>query len=100
MYVVSVALAVIAAAVCGFVGFRVLRLLRTCRVTASMVAARTNDRVGLLRAFDNDAGWRIDYQVATPGLAGRAQWARVERAVEHARRWSDHAPVTVRYGLR
>src|SRR5690606_17875487 len=50
VYVVSVALAVIAAAVCGFVGFRVLRLLRTCRVTASMVAARTNDRVGLLRA--------------------------------------------------
>ncbi|WP_331379044.1 bacteriophage holin [Saccharomonospora viridis] len=50
VYVVSVALAVIAATVCGFVGFRVLRLLRTCRVTASMVAARTNDRVGLLRA--------------------------------------------------
>lgn len=52
------------------------------------------------RAFDNDAGWRIDYQVATPGLAARARWARVERAVEHSRRWSDHAPVTVRYGLR
>lgn len=52
------------------------------------------------RAFDNDAGWRIDYQVATPGLAGRARWARVERAAEHAQRWSDHAPVTVWYGLR
>ncbi len=49
------------------------------------------------RAFDNDAGWRIDLQVATPGLAGRAEWARVERAVEHGGRWSDHAPVTVRY---
>jgi exodeoxyribonuclease-3 len=50
------------------------------------------------RAFDNDTGWRIDYQVATPGLAARAVSARVERAVEHAVRWSDHAPVTVRYG--
>jgi exodeoxyribonuclease III len=49
------------------------------------------------RAFDNDTGWRIDYQVATPGLARRAAAARVERAAEHALRWSDHAPVTVRY---
>ena len=32
------------------------------------------------RAFDNDAGWRIDYQLATPGLAARAVAARVERA--------------------
>jgi len=24
------------------------------------------------RAFDNDAGWRIDYQLATRGLAARA----------------------------
>ncbi|WDZ88370.1 exodeoxyribonuclease III [Nocardiopsis sp. HUAS JQ3] len=52
------------------------------------------------RAFDNDAGWRIDLQVATPGLAGRAVEARVERAAEHAGRWSDHAPVTVRYRVR
>ncbi|RKS08877.1 exodeoxyribonuclease-3 [Nocardiopsis sp. Huas11] len=50
------------------------------------------------RAFDNDTGWRIDLQVATPGLAARAVSARVERAVEHGARWSDHAPVTVRYG--
>ncbi|MBB4931967.1 exodeoxyribonuclease-3 [Lipingzhangella halophila] len=49
------------------------------------------------RAFDNDAGWRIDYQVATPGLAGLAKAARVERAESHDRRWSDHAPVTVEY---
>ncbi|WP_370013228.1 exodeoxyribonuclease III [Nocardiopsis sp. LDBS0036] len=52
------------------------------------------------RAFDNDAGWRIDLQVATPGLAGCAVDARVERASEHAGRWSDHAPVTVRYRVR
>ncbi|KUP96902.1 exodeoxyribonuclease III [Thermobifida cellulosilytica TB100] len=49
------------------------------------------------RAFDNDAGWRIDLHVATPGLAARAEEARVERALRHDARWSDHAPVTVVY---
>ncbi|MCQ9131559.1 exodeoxyribonuclease III [Streptomyces hilarionis] len=51
------------------------------------------------RAFDNDSGWRIDYHVATPGLAGRAVKGLVERAATHAERWSDHAPVTVVYDL-
>ncbi|MCX5381930.1 exodeoxyribonuclease III [Streptomyces sp. NBC_00083] len=51
------------------------------------------------RAFDNDTGWRIDYQVATPGLAGRAVKGFVERAATHGERWSDHAPVTVVYEL-
>ncbi|WP_030891399.1 exodeoxyribonuclease III [Streptomyces sp. NRRL F-5053] len=50
------------------------------------------------RAFDNDSGWRIDYHMATPGLAGRAVKAYVERAATHDERWSDHAPVTVVYG--
>ena len=49
------------------------------------------------RAFDNDAGWRIDYQLATHSLAARAVSARVERAAAYALRWSDHAPVTVEY---
>ncbi|MFJ4964358.1 exodeoxyribonuclease III [Streptomyces sp. NPDC088729] len=49
------------------------------------------------RAFDNDAGWRIDYQIATPGLAARAVKAWVERAATHGERWSDHAPVTAVY---
>ena len=49
------------------------------------------------RAFDNDAGWRIDYQLATAGLAERAKAARVERAAAYALRWSDHSPVTVEY---
>lgn len=49
------------------------------------------------RAFDNDVGWRIDHQLATPGLAARAKDAMVERAPSHDTRWSDHAPVTVRY---
>ncbi|QGV80169.1 exodeoxyribonuclease III [Streptomyces ficellus] len=51
------------------------------------------------RAFDNDAGWRIDLQVATPGLADRAVKAWVERAATHGERWSDHAPVTAAYDL-
>ncbi|OEJ26466.1 exodeoxyribonuclease III [Streptomyces agglomeratus] len=46
------------------------------------------------KAFDNDSGWRIDYAVATPGLAGRAVKAYVERAAAYDLRWSDHAPVT------
>ncbi|GAB3716877.1 exodeoxyribonuclease III [Nocardiopsis nanhaiensis] len=49
------------------------------------------------RAFDNDTGWRIDYQVVTPGLAARVESARVERYASREERWSDHAPVTVAY---
>jgi exodeoxyribonuclease-3 len=51
------------------------------------------------QAFDNDAGWRIDYQITTPGLADRAIEAKVERAASYETRWSDHAPVTVVYDL-
>ncbi|WP_455351254.1 exodeoxyribonuclease III [Streptomyces sp. SYSU K217416] len=47
------------------------------------------------RAFDNDAGWRIDLVCATPGIAARAVKAYVEKAATHEERWSDHAPVTV-----
>jgi exodeoxyribonuclease-3 len=50
------------------------------------------------KAFDNDAGWRIDCQYATPGLAARAREARVDRAPTYAERWSDHAPFIVDYG--
>jgi exodeoxyribonuclease-3 len=49
------------------------------------------------KAYDNDSGWRIDLQVATEGLASRAVSAVVERAATYAERWSDHAPLTVRY---
>lgn len=43
------------------------------------------------------SGLRIDYHVATEPLAQRAVKAYVERAADHAGRWSDHAPVTVVY---
>ncbi|MFZ2172438.1 MAG: exodeoxyribonuclease III [Rhodococcus sp. (in: high G+C Gram-positive bacteria)] len=49
------------------------------------------------KAFDNDSGWRIDYQIATRTLAERAKQAVVERAETYDQRWSDHAPVTVQY---
>lgn len=46
------------------------------------------------QAWANDVGWRIDYQIATPALAQRAQCANVYKA----QRFSDHAPLTVDYG--
>ncbi|MGE2737707.1 exodeoxyribonuclease III [Mycolicibacterium vaccae] len=49
------------------------------------------------KAFDNDAGWRIDYQLATPRLAARVISARAERPKAYDLRWSDHCPVTVEY---
>jgi exodeoxyribonuclease-3 len=44
-------------------------------------------------------GWRIDYQLATAGLAARAVKAEVGRAPTYAERWSDHAPLVVDYDL-
>lgn len=49
------------------------------------------------QAFDNNTGWRIDYQVATPELAQRAVTYAVDRAASYDTRWSDHAPVVVDY---
>ncbi len=50
-------------------------------------------------AFDNDTGWRIDYQLATPDLAATVTNYTVDRAATHDARWSDHAPVVVDYQL-
>lgn len=51
------------------------------------------------QAFDNDAGWRLDYQFATPGLARAARSFTIGRAPSYDQRFSDHAPVGVVYGL-
>jgi exodeoxyribonuclease-3 len=51
------------------------------------------------RAFDTDAGWRIDYQLATAAVGARAVKAEVDRAPTYAARWSDHAPLVVGYDL-
>ncbi len=45
------------------------------------------------RAFDTDAGWRIDVILASPALASRATGAEVHRATSYEERWSDHAAV-------
>ena len=49
------------------------------------------------KAFDNDSGWRIDYQLANRSLGSRAVKSMVDRADAYDLRWSDHAPVTVVY---
>lgn len=49
------------------------------------------------KAFDNDAGWRIDLVVATEALANRSVRAVIEKAPSYDQRFSDHAPVTVAF---
>jgi len=51
------------------------------------------------KAFDNDAGWRIDYQIASPELGAAAASCEVGRAPSYAERWSDHAPVIASYNV-
>lgn len=51
------------------------------------------------KAFDTDAGWRIDYHMATPALAERAVRAVVDRAESYDTRVSDHAALVVDYRL-
>jgi exodeoxyribonuclease-3 len=45
------------------------------------------------QAWANNVGWRIDYHVATPGVAATAKSATVYKD----ERFSDHAPLTIRY---
>lgn len=45
------------------------------------------------KAYDTDAGWRIDYVMATPTLAEQLKDFQVARANTYAQRWSDHAPI-------
>ena len=51
------------------------------------------------QAFDTDAGWRIDYHLATPKLASKASNYTVHRAASYDTRWTDHSPVVVDYSL-
>ena len=45
------------------------------------------------RAWEKNVGWRLDYQIATPGIASAARAAKIYTA----RRFSDHAPLTIDY---
>lgn len=49
------------------------------------------------QAFANDAGWRIDYHLASPALARSAVSAGTDRDASYETRISDHAPVVVDY---
>lgn len=44
-------------------------------------------------AWARNVGWRIDYQVATPGLAAKARGESIYKR----KRFSDHAPLTIDY---
>jgi len=45
------------------------------------------------QAYAKDVGWRIDYQITTPGLAQRALSASIYKEVK----FSDHAPLIMDY---
>jgi exodeoxyribonuclease-3 len=45
------------------------------------------------RAWDNNVGWRLDYQVVTPGMKERVLRADIFTSD----RFSDHAPLTIDY---
>jgi exodeoxyribonuclease-3 len=45
------------------------------------------------QAWAKNVGWRIDYQIATPGIAAQATAASVYKA----ERFSDHAPLLIDY---
>lgn len=51
------------------------------------------------RAFDNNVGWRIDYQFATPELAETARGFVIDKAPSYDTRWSDHAPLAIDYDV-
>ena len=45
------------------------------------------------QARAKNVGWRIDYHIATPGIAAKA----VKSAIYTAKRFSDHAPLVIEY---
>ena len=47
------------------------------------------------QAWAKNVGWRIDYQILSPGLAGTPQRAHIHKEP----RFSDHAPLIMDYRL-
>jgi exodeoxyribonuclease-3 len=47
------------------------------------------------QAYARNVGWRIDYQIATPGIAAKATRERIYKD----RRFSDHAPLIIDYDV-
>lgn len=48
------------------------------------------------QAWAKNVGWRIDYQIATPGISASARQAEVYKA----ERFSDHAPLVIDYDFK
>ncbi len=48
------------------------------------------------QAWANNVGWRIDYHLATPGVAAQAR----SESIFLAQRFSDHAPLIIDYDLK
>lgn len=48
------------------------------------------------QAWAKNVGWRIDYQITTPGIGRRATAAKIYKA----RRFSDHAPLIIDYDFQ
>ena len=51
---------------------------------------------GWPKAWENNLGWRVDYQLISPELADSVEGA----AIYKAQRFSDHAPVTIDYAVK
>jgi len=47
------------------------------------------------RAWEKNVGWRIDYQIITPGLSERVR----ETEIYKTQRFSDHAPLIIDYDI-
>ena len=48
------------------------------------------------QAWAKNVGWRIDYQIATPGIVARARKVKIFKD----QRFSDHAPLTIDYDYK
>jgi exodeoxyribonuclease-3 len=46
-------------------------------------------------SWEKNVGWRIDYQIATPGIAALA----TDSSIYIGKRFSDHAPLTIDYDM-
>lgn len=47
------------------------------------------------RAWEKNVGWRIDYQIATPGIGPAA----IDASIYRRKRFSDHAPLLIDYDV-
>lgn len=48
------------------------------------------------KAWENNTGWRIDYQIATPSLKDKIKYTEIYKD----ERFSDHAPLIIDYDLK